>query len=84
MIKHTVMTAAVLALLAMPALASHCPQDAAAIDHALANMTVADDLKKEVTALKDKGMAAHGAGNHREAESALAEGMRKLLMSIKK
>jgi hypothetical protein len=62
-----------------PALAAHCPKDAAAIDAYLAKMSVSDDLKAEVTALKDKGMELHNAGNHRESEAALAEAMRMLL-----
>jgi len=40
---------------------------------------VSDQLKAEVMALKDEGMALHAAGNHAESEVKLAEAMRKLL-----
>lgn len=83
MIRHTVLAAATAALLATPALASHCPKDAAAIDHALASLDVSDDVKTKVTALRDKGMEQHKAGNHAESEDTLSEAMRTLLMSVK-
>ena len=71
-------TAAVL-LFATPAFASHCPKDAAAIDAALAKMSVSDGLKAEVLALKDQGMELHAAGSPRESEAMLADAMRRLL-----
>lgn len=79
MLRKTILAAAVTLLMTVPAFASHCPADAAAIDAYLAKASVSDDLKAEVTALKDKGMEQHSAGNHREAEATLAEAMRKLL-----
>lgn len=84
MLKRTMLTAAMLTLMAGPALAFHCPKDAAAIDHGLANMTVSDDVKSQVTALRDKGLEQHKAGDHQAATGELAEGMRVLLMSTKK
>ncbi|MEF2550260.1 hypothetical protein VQ042_02660 [Aurantimonas sp. A2-1-M11] len=66
-------------LLATPALAAHCPMDAAAVEAGLAKMEVSEELETEVTALKDEGMALHEAGSHDEAEAKLAEAMRKLL-----
>lgn len=79
MIRKIAIAATMTALTAAPALAAHCPADAAAIDAALAKMTVSDTLRAEVAALKDTGMNHHNAGQHREAEAALAEAMRKLL-----
>ena len=80
MLRKTLLTAAALALFATPALAFHCPKDAGAIDAGLAkasNLSAAQ--KAEITALKDKGMAAHSSGNHDEAQISLTEAMRKLL-----
>lgn len=77
---YRLMTAAAAAFLfASPAFASHCPKDAAAIDAALAKMSISDTLKAEVVALKEQGMALHAAGNHRESEAILADAMRRLL-----
>jgi hypothetical protein len=53
--------------------------DAEAIDAGLAKMDVSDELRAEVTTLKDEGMELHAAGNHGESEAKLAEAMRKLL-----
>jgi hypothetical protein len=79
--KFALATAAML-LTVTPALAHHCPMDAAAIDHALMVASVGDDVKAQVTALKDKGMAEHKAGDHAAAETTLAEAMRLLLNSM--
>jgi hypothetical protein len=81
MIRNTLSALAVLALLATPSLAAHCPADAAAIEHALPNSNLSDAEKAEVEALKDQGMEQHAAGNHREAEALLADAMRRLLMA---
>ena len=80
--KFALATAAML-LTATPALAHHCPLDAAAIDHALSIVSVGDDVKAQVTTLKDKGMAEHKAGDHAAAETTLAEAMRLLLNNVK-
>ena len=72
----------IFALTALPALASHCPADAAAITAALENVTVSDEVEAQVIELRDAGMAAHEAGNHDDAEATLAEAMRLLLSSI--
>jgi len=74
---------ATLLLTASPAFAHHCPKDAAAIDHALGVLTVSNEAKTQVTALKDKGMSEHKAGNHAAAETTLAEAMRPLLNNAK-
>ena len=83
MIRKTLIAAAVLGFLATPALASHCPKDAAAIDHALSILKVSDKVKTDVNALRDKGMAEHKAGKHGDAETTLAEAMRMLLNAVK-
>jgi hypothetical protein len=81
MLRTLIAASAAAFLFATPALASHCPKDAAAIDAALASMSVPDDVRAEVVALRDEGMAAHEAGNHAEAEATLADAMRRLLLS---
>lgn len=83
MIRHTVLAAATAALLATPAFAGHCPKDAAAIDHALASLDVSDDVKSKVTALRDKGMEQHEAGDHAASEDTMSEAMRTLLTAVK-
>ena len=82
MLNKFALAAAAMLLTATPALAHHCPMDAAAIDHALTVANVGDDVKAQVTALKDKGMAEHNAGDHAAAETTLAEAMRLLLNSM--
>jgi hypothetical protein len=80
MIRRSLAAFAAVALMATPALAAHCPQDAAAIDHALeARADMPDAEKEQIRALRDEGMQLHEAGNHRESEAKLAEAMRMLL-----
>jgi hypothetical protein len=83
MLKKKILATAMTVALASPALAHHCPKDAAAIDHALSVMNVSADVKSSVKAMRDKGMAEHKAGKHTEAETTLAEAMRTLLNAAK-
>jgi len=55
------------------AMAGQCPSMAAAIDEALANAEVSEELRVQIVELRDKGMAQHEAGNHSESEATLAE-----------
>jgi len=66
-------------LLAAPALAAHCPRDAAAIEAGLSKSALGDAEKAEISAMKDQGMQLHGAGDHRGSEAILADAMRRLL-----
>ncbi|HSM19839.1 MAG TPA: hypothetical protein VK844_05665 [Hyphomicrobiales bacterium] len=79
MLRSTLLAGAALMLFAAPALAAHCPKDAAAIEAALPKSSLSDAEKAEVTQLKEQGMAAHNAGNHRESEALLADAMRRIL-----
>ena len=63
-------------------LAGHCPADAKAIDAGLSKVTLSDEIRAQVTALKDKGMSEHSAGDHGSSEKTLAEAMRMLLTNI--
>lgn len=82
MTRLKLLGAAAAVLVATPALAFHCPKDAAAIDHGLSVLAVGDDVKAEVQALRDQGMAEHEAGNHADAVNTLSEAMRLLLNSV--
>jgi len=62
--------------------AGHCSRDAAAIDAALAKVTVSDDVRAQVEKLKTDGMALHASKDHAGSEKALAEAMRLLLTSL--
>lgn len=64
------------------AVAAHCPLDAKAIDNALAKLDVDAEVKKEVEALRDEGLALHNAGNHAESVEKLTQAMRILLASL--
>lgn len=81
MVSKTLTAFAAVALMWSPALAAHCPQDAAAIDHALTKTSLSAEDKAEVERLKNEGMAQHEAGNHRESEALLADAMRRLLLA---
>ena len=80
MLKKTALAAVLLAFTAAPALASHCPLDAKAIEAGLAKSSLSDAKKAEIEALKEEGMAQHTAGDHRAAEATLAKAMRELLL----
>lgn len=83
MLRTSLLAAVAATLFITPALAGHCPKDAKAIDHALGVLNVGDDVKKQVTALRDEGMALHEAGKHEESEDKLSEAMRTLLSATK-
>jgi len=55
---------------AAPALASHCPKDAAKIEQALAS-----NANPEAKALLDQGKALHSSGKHAESIEALHKAM---------
>ena len=82
MLRSVIGAAAAVFLLAGPALAGHCPEDAAAIDAAIDKINVSDDERTEIIALRDRGMELHEAGDHAESEAALAEAMRRLLLAV--
>lgn len=81
MFRKALLATAMTLALATPAYAGHCPADAAAIDAALANMSLSDETKAKVEELRNSGMSMHDAGDHRGAEGTLAEAMRTLLTS---
>jgi opacity protein-like surface antigen len=72
MFKRILATAAVLALMATPAMASQCPKDMKAIDAALA-AGKGTDMMDKVKALRAEGEDLHKAGKHKESVETLAE-----------
>lgn len=80
MIGRTLIAAAVVVLVATPALAFHCPKDVKAIDAALAKQGASASSK--VKALRDEGEQLHKAGKHKASVGKLAEAMRMLLGSM--
>ncbi len=79
MITRTIAVAAALMLFAAPANAYYCPNQAKAIDKALAGASLSADQKAEAKALSDKGMALHGSGDHTGAVKSLAGATRIIL-----
>ncbi len=82
MLKKILLATLLTTALAAPALAGHCPADAKAIDHALTILNVADDVRAQVIALKEEGMALHNSGTHADAEDIMSEAMRLLLNAV--
>ncbi len=79
----TLTAAAALMLFAAPALAGQCPVDIKSIDVALAagaDMTLSQDNKDKVAALRAKGEKQHNSGKHGKAVATLAKA--KELLSI--
>ncbi len=74
MLLRTLGVAAVLTMLAGPALAFQCPLDVKKIDAALAaNTTLSAADRTQVTELRDKGDVQHRAGQHKNAVETLAK-----------
>ncbi len=72
----TLTAAAALMLFAAPAIAGQCPVDMKSIDVALsagADMTLSQDKKDEVAALRAEGEAQHNSGNHGDSVATLAK-----------
>ena len=74
MIGRTLLAAAIVALVATPALAFYCPNNVKAIDAALAK-----NANASVKALRDEGEKLHKAGDHKGSVKKLAEAMRMLV-----
>lgn len=79
MILRSMLVLAIVGVSATPALAFHCPKDAAAIDGAMSKMDLDDATRAKVQSLRDEGMTLHEAGEHKDSVGKLAEAMRMLL-----
>ncbi|QPC42055.1 hypothetical protein HW532_04630 [Kaustia mangrovi] len=73
MLRKTLLTAAALAALSMPAYAFQCPSDMAKIDAAMQTTDLSADQKAKAQALRQKGEALHKAGKHQESVDTLAQ-----------
>lgn len=74
--KRILAAAAVMAFLATPTFAMHCPADMAKIDAALAaNPQLSAEQLAQVKELRAKGEAYHKAGQHQESVDTLAKAM---------
>ena len=68
MLTRALSLAAVLAFLATPVWASHCPKDVKAIDAALAkDHGLTAEQSAQVKKLRDTGEAQHNSGKHGES-----------------
>ena len=79
MLLRSMLALAIVGMFTTPALAFHCPADAAAIDGAMSKMQLDDATRTAVQSLRDEGMTLHEAGQHKDAVGKLAEAMRMLL-----
>ncbi|HEX6102071.1 MAG TPA: hypothetical protein VF031_03395 [Alphaproteobacteria bacterium] len=74
MTKPIALATALFLAFAVPAFASSCPKDMAAIDEALAkNPQLSEADLAEVKRLRAEGEELHNAGKHAESEEALHE-----------
>jgi azurin len=74
MLKRVLPAAAVLALLAGPALAAQCPANIRQIDAALqSNTQLSAADKAKATELRNEGEKLHAAGQHQQSMDKLAE-----------
>lgn len=64
------------ALIATPALATHCPSDMKAVDEAMAKVTLPAADTTKVKALRAKGEELHKAGKHDESIKVLADALK--------
>jgi hypothetical protein len=73
------LTGLALALASGVALAANCPNEAKAIDAALAKDTMLSaEQKAEVKKLRDEGMKLHDAGKHKESMETLGKAKKML------
>lgn len=76
--KHVLTMAAILVVVATPAIAGHCPRDVKAIDEALDDAMVGAAQMSEIKAARDKGERMHKSGKHGESLKVLHEALKKL------
>lgn len=76
MSKSVLPVAAVLALVAFPALAGHCPKDVKKIDAAFSGGKVSAANMTKVKALRDKGAGLHKSKQHGGSLEALHEALK--------
>ncbi len=76
MLVRTFIAAAVVALLSAPAMAGQCPTMVGQIDAALAATPgLSDDVKAQVTELRNEGEELHNSGDHQASVDTLTEAL---------
>jgi hypothetical protein len=76
MLVRTLATAAVVVFLSVPALAGQCPNMVGQIDAALASTPgLSDDVKAQITALRNEGEDLHNAGDHQASVDTLGQAL---------
>jgi hypothetical protein len=76
MLVRTLAAATIVAFLSVPALAGQCPNMVGQIDAALAATPgLSDDVKAQVTELRNKGEELHNSGDHQASVDTLAEAL---------
>ncbi len=79
MLLRTFATAAMLAFFSVPAIAGQCPNMVGQIDAALAATPgLNDDVKAQITELRNQGEELHNSGDHQASVDALAEALKLL------
>lgn len=78
--KKLILAAAMIAVLATPALAKQCPSLMKKVDEAMATTQADEATKTKVMALYEKGKTEHAAGEHAASEADLNEALKLLGM----
>lgn len=78
MLRKSMIAAAALAFLSVPAVAFQCPADMARIDEALKTAQLSEADMNRVKELRATGEQQHTAGNHAASVETLAEAKRLL------
>ena len=76
MLVRTLAIATIVTVLSAPALASQCPSIIGQIDAALAvTPGLSDDVKAQVTELRNEGEELHNSGDHQASVDTLTEAL---------
>ena len=79
MLVRTLAAAPVVAFLSVPALAGQCPTMVGQIDALLASTPgLSDDVKAQITALRNLGVDFHNAGDHQASVDTLGQALKLL------
>ncbi len=79
MLVRTLAAATIVAFLSAPALAGQCPNMVGQIDAALAATPgLSDDVKAQVTELRNEGEELHNSGDHQGSVDTLAQALKLL------
>jgi hypothetical protein len=74
-LRVTLLAAALMTAVAVPALAFQCPADLKRVEAAMAGAQLDHEQRAEVLRLHAEGQRLHSQGKHREAMTALTKAM---------